>query len=224
MSTNRIPRKTISRRPAARGVAMIVVLMLLLAVTGIAVFSAKNASFGETSARNQLDSELARQAAESALRDAERDLLLDGGVAVINAKCSRGEGRPLEPDGYRKFSSTCAQGQCVLLPAAYISSTWTTGSTAAEPWWPVSKGGLWGNDPTAKPTAVGVNCTFNGGVPIGTYTGTAAIPGVAAQPEYLIERFERGAKRNTFYRITARGFGLSESTQVVLQTYFRPQY
>lgn len=45
---------------------------------------------------------------------------------------------------------------------------------------------------------------------------------MAHQPEYLIEIIERGSGRLPFFRITARGFGASENTEVVLQSYFQP--
>src|SRR5262245_56187524 len=53
-----------------KGVALPVVLMFLLVITSLAIFSARYATMGEGMARNQLDAERARQAAESALRDA----------------------------------------------------------------------------------------------------------------------------------------------------------
>lgn len=202
---------------------MVVVLMLMLALMGIVAFSARNANFSEISARNQLDGEIARQAAESALRDAERDLLLpDGSVLLTNAKCKRGAARPLE-SAIAGFSDTCLAGQCDKPLNDYKTSTWTASSTAAEPWWPATKGGLWG-DPSTKPqTANASTCTtFTGGVPIGLFTGAAPVPGVAIQPEYLIEQFSRSSGRLVYYRITARGFGVSDRTQVVLQSYFQP--
>jgi len=202
---------------------MLVVLMLMLALTGIVVFSARNANFGEISSRNQLDSEIARQAAESALRDAERDLLLfDGTVLQTNAKCKRESARPLESAIFG-FSATCLGGQCDKALNDYKTTSWVASSTSAEPWWPRTKGGLWG-EPADKPkTANASTCsTFTGGVPIGLYTGAPAVPGVAIQPEYLIEQFSRGSGRNIYYRITARGFGISDRTQVVLQSYFQP--
>jgi len=213
-------------RPARQqqGVAMVVVLMLMLALMGIVVFSARNANFGEISSRNQLDGEIARQAAESALRDAERDLLLaDGSVlANSNAKCKRGTARPLE-SAISGFSDTCIAGQCDKALNDYKTTAWTNASTTAEPWWPGTKGGLWG-DPSTKPqTANAATCsTFTGGVPLGLFTGAPAVPGVAIQPEYLIEQFSRSSGRLVYYRITARGFGVSERTQVVLQSYFQP--
>jgi type IV pilus assembly protein PilX len=202
---------------------MVVVLMLMLALTGIVVFSARNANFGEISSRNQLDAEIARQAAESALRDAERDLLLfDGTVLQTNAKCKREIARPLE-SAISGFSSTCLGGQCDKALNDYKTTNWVASSASAEAWWPGTKNGLWG-DPADKPQAVNAsNCsTFTGGVPIGLYTGAPPVPGVAVQPEYLIEQFSRGSGRNIYYRITARGFGISDRTQVVLQSYFQP--
>lgn len=200
---------------------MVVVLMLMLALTGIVVFSARNANFGEISSRNQLDSEIARQAAESALRDAERDLLLfDETVLQTNAKCKRENARPVEKFVWA-FTSTCLGGQCDKAPNDYKTTNWVASSANAEPWWPSTKGGLWG-DPADKPQTVNASTcsTFTGGVPIGLYTGASAVPSVAIQPEYLIEQLHRGD--DIYYRITARGFGISDRTQVVLQSYFRP--
>lgn len=202
---------------------MVVVLMLMLALMGIVAFSARNANFGEISSRNQLDGEIARQAAESAMRDAERDLLLsDGSVLQGTAKCKREAARPLE-SAISGFSATCVGGQCDKALNDYKTTSWVASSTNAEPWWPTPKGGMWG-DPSTKPQTVndGACTTFTGGVPIGLYTGAPPIPGVAIQPEYLIEQFSRSGGRIVYYRITARGFGVSDRTQVVLQSYFQP--
>jgi|EndMetStandDraft_8_1072994.scaffolds.fasta_scaffold488349_1 type IV pilus assembly protein PilX len=218
---NRLARRLAPARQ--QGVAMVVVLMLMLALMGIVAFSARNANFGEISSRNQLDGEIARQAAESAMRDAERDLLLsDGSVLQGTAKCKREGARPLE-SAIAGFSATCVGGQCDKSLNDYKTTSWVASSTNAEPWWPTAKGGLWG-DPTTKPQTVNAaSCaTFTGGVPIGLYTGAPAVPGVAIQPEYLIEQFSRSGGRIIYYRITARGFGVSDRTQVVLQSYFQP--
>jgi len=63
--------------------------------------------------------------------------------------------------------------------------------------------------------------TFTGGVPLGTFTGTPPIRGVALQPEYLIEYVRRGSSEDDFFRITARGFGYRAGTEVVMQSYFK---
>lgn len=214
-------RPATARRRPEQGVALAVVLMFLLVITGLALFSARYATMGESMARNQLDAERARQAAESALRDAERDLMLTG-AAVTGALCDRSAVRPVFLN-FSSFTAACPGGQCELPEVAYTSVDWSSSThTNAMPWWPTANGGVWNNDFAAKPRGASASCNFNGGVPIGTYTGAAAIAGVARQPEYLIEVFNRGNSRLIFFRITARGFGALEATQVVLQSYFQP--
>jgi type IV pilus assembly protein PilX len=204
-----------------RGIALPVVLMILLALTGLALFSARYATMSERSSRNQLDMERARQAAESALRDAERDILLTEGDLRPGAACARGATRPFSDD-ISAFQATCPQGQCEGSETAFSQSNFSGTGTNPEPWWPTDKGGSWNNGTKPRVGSTSTCSTFAGGVPLGTYTGVASIPGVAQQPEYLIELISRAESQNTFFRVTARGFGASEQTQVVLQTYFRP--
>lgn len=212
---------------AQRGLSLVVVLLFLVAITSIAVLSARKSTLQEGAGRNQLDMEAARQAAESALRDAERDL--SGAVMeTANISCTRPE--------ILLFDSNCPTGLCrkeidSAANSTYANSDWSTataGSTdKSEPWWPTSKGGLWndkfGEKPPRTPASKS-NCSFTGGVPLGTFTGAAAINGVAIQPEYLIEYFQKkdgkGGQEVDAYRITARGFGYTPRTQVVLQTVF----
>lgn len=222
------------------GVALVVVLLFLVAITGISVWTARQSMLAEGMARNQMDQEAARQAAESALRDAERDIdTASLGVMPENATCQRNaaatDSNGLNPSD---FTTDCTKGLCLKDDASYAVTDWSSegDSTIAEPWWPTGKGGSWGAPKGDRPT----DCDFEGGVPLGTFTGVSAIQGVAAQPEYLIEAFHRknvrmnldetqvtstGDKANqwsTMYRITARGFGYSQRTQVVLQTIFFP--
>ncbi|MBF5003347.1 pilus assembly protein PilX [Diaphorobacter sp. NR2-3-3-1] len=228
-------------RPAQQGVALVVVMMFLIAITGIGLWTARQSVLSEGMARNQTDQAVAWQAAEAALRDAERDFMTAFSSVATNASCSRGK-VALNPND---FSTDCKRGLCAIPEAAYATASWVAASgTTAEPWWPGGKSGLWSDDLTKKPGRVPVdhnNCdSFAGGVPLGTYTGTAALIGVARQPEYMIEYFKRknvrinqvetqvsgqGSNPNEWsamYRITARGFGYSERTQVVLQTIFMP--
>jgi type IV pilus assembly protein PilX len=225
----RIPRRSTRTLRIVRhecGVALVTVLLFLVAITGLTVWTARQAMLGEGMSRNQQDLEVARQAAESALRDAERDL---GGVKPVAGKsCSRG-GEILAA----RFDGACTAGLCFRDDVDYASSQWSTATTGSllnsEPWWPVGKGGLWNGVGIDKPIRVpptdATNCDFRGAVPLGTFTGAPAIRGVAAQPEYLIEYFRRsvpGRKETPVYRITARGFGYSQRTQIVLQTVYLP--
>jgi len=197
---------------------MVVVLMFLLVITGLALFSARYATMSEGMSRNQLDAERARQAAESALRDAERDLLIAEGAKPPGAPCDRTPVRPVFAN-FAAFTDTCNAGQCATPDVAYTQSNWTDG-TNAVPWWGPTKG-QW-KDTFVRPGVDGAACEFTGGVPLGTFTGAPPIIGVAHQPEYMIEIVRKASGRLVFFRITARGFGASERTQVVLQSYFQP--
>lgn len=218
-----------ARSTKVRGMSLIIVLMFLTAITGLTIWSVRQSILGEGLARNQLDLQVAKQAAEAALRDAERDIMNLNAVANVNASCTRGRARPPQASD---FNDICTQGLCILPEADYAQSKWSGASGAvAEPWWPTGRGGRWNNDFDEKPdrTVTPVDttkCAFEGGVPLGTFTGVAAIKGVAVQPEYLVEYFRRpnatSYQPSNFYRITARGFGYTQRTQVVLQTVFSP--
>lgn len=208
-------------RPGERGMALVVVLVFTIALTGIALVSARLALGGEGLARNQLDHQVARQAAEAALRDAERDLLLSANGAAT-ATCPRGADRPVQ-NQVPRFTANCLRGQCSLNESevgAVNFSDATSTTTTGEAWWPTRKGGRWNDTASTKPSAGsdGSCATFTGAVPLGTFTGTRAIPAVAQQPEYLLEPLRRGSQ--LLFRITARGFGYRAGTEVVLQSYF----
>lgn len=208
-------------RPGNRGMALVVVLVFTIALTGIALVSAKLALGGEGLARNQLDHQVARQAAEAALRDAERDLLLSANGSAT-ATCSRGTDRPVQ-NQVPRFTADCLRGQCSLKEsgvAAVKYSEATSTTTAGEAWWPTQKGGRWNDAVSTKPRvgSTGTCDAFRGAVPLGTFTGTQPIPAVAQQPEYLLEPLRRGSQ--LLVRITARGFGYRPGTEVVLQSYF----
>lgn len=202
-----------------RGLALPVVLLLLMLILVAAAVGMRRATQTEGLARNQVDVEIARQAAEAALRDAERDLRLPDGNTVGAAPCSRGDERPIDAPGARGepyFSDTCPRGQCGYALSYYATSDYAAG-TNPQPWWPTDKGGRWQN---TAPSLTSACASFTGGVPLGTFTDTPRLVGVARQPEYLIEHM--GYNEDKFlFRVTARGFGAEEATEVVLQTYFR---
>lgn len=226
--------RTINPKIKNRGVALITVMLFLIALTGLAVWTARQSLLGEGLARNQLDRTAATQAAEAALRDAERDLTILTSAIRTNASCTRSREGP--PKSY-EFTSDCTLGYCFKDEASYGASDWSTATssnkTVSEPWWPLNKGGDWNNtfsekpDRTITPADV-TRCNFKGGVPLGTFTGIPPITGVAIQPEYLIELYDRTKistvtkQEEPVYRITARGFGYTQRTQVVLQTIFVP--
>ena len=211
------------------GLALVIVMIFLTAITGITIWAVRQSLLGEGMARNELDQVVARQAAEAALRDAERDIQNLSSSILANASCTRGQEPPLRNKG---FTETCTSGLCNINQDVYATASWSAASSAnAEPWWPSDKGGQWNNTFGDKPdraasTLDTSHCTFTGGVPFGTFTGAKYITGVAVQPEYLIEYFSRVSRVSLqptpHYRITARGFGYTQRTQIVLQTIFVP--
>jgi type IV pilus assembly protein PilX len=204
------------------GVALVIVMIFIVALSIIAAFSINSSNLSERLARNQLDIQLARESAEAALRDAEADLLLSSDVLRAGAFCRRENQRPVM-DNLIRFTSNCNSGQCFFADSYYQATNYSTATLLdGEPWWPSNKGGRWNDVLATKPTAANVNCGFTGGVPYGVFTGRAALPGVSRQPEYLIELFRRNTFGGYVFRITARGFGRGPNTEVVLQTYFKP--
>jgi type IV pilus assembly protein PilX len=214
----RLPRRSL-------GLALPVVLIFLVVIGTLATLGVRRALVSEALTRNQFEFEVARQAAEAALRDAENDVFR---VTMGTVLCTRDWAQ-----GQYKLIATadCAQGFCNTATDFRTSDFATSANPHA--WWPAANGGLWVDDPTNKPSVaggVGTNCAFTGGVPFGTFTGAGAYPGVAKQPEYIIEfmnfNYQFG-DRSVIMRVTARGFGSggtntgAGTTEVVVQSFIR---
>lgn len=206
-----------------RGISLPVVLIFLVVVSLLATVGVRRATVNETLTRNQLDFDVARQAAEAALRDGERDVFLANGTAQPNALCNRAEDRE---NGSGKtppadtLDNTCPRGQCQFEASYYAASNFDTGANP-QPWWPSANGGLWNDVPASKPSdAAGIDarCDFVGAVPLGTFTGAARLAAVAQQPEYLIEYLSLDPDAR-MARVTARGFGTDPAVEVVVQSY-----
>lgn len=173
------------------GATLIVALMFLVMLTIIGVSSISTTTLEEKMAGNLRDQQIAFQAAESALRDAEIDL--ETGIG------GTGNRDPLTIGG--GFGTACSgaftAGSCI--DSAYVSQT---------------VGATW-NWTDANKT-----------VQYGAYTGAAPLPGVSAQPRYVIEYLSEKDDTSTtpttrHFRITARGWGANASTTATLQTVYR---
>jgi type IV pilus assembly protein PilX len=218
-------------RQRQAGISLVIVLIFVVILTALGAFSLRRVLLAENLSRNAIDLEVARQAAEAALRDAERDILASSGMKP-GAVCSRGADRPINVNenlGDGPWGATCPKGQCAMGDARggyYQTSNFNANpSVNPEPWWPGKPTDgyappFWNNDFNTKPspTNAGACANFIGGVPLGTYTGSPRVNGVWRQPEYLIEVIFTGFK--PYFRITSRGWGLSPNSEVVLQTYF----
>ena len=201
-----------ARNHDQRGATLVVALILLALMTVMGVFAARSAIFQEKSSANDFDRSLAMQAAEIALRDAEKVIQRLGfnGTPCTGANC-----RPavLYVDGLltNNFVLNCYNGgpgdKGLCEGDANVPAT---AHIAARPW--VDDPTIWTDN--------------NRTVPYGTYTGgPPAIANLGQPPRYLIEKFTRnyeGVDRPV-YRISALGYGRSANTQVLLQSVFVPQ-
>jgi Tfp pilus assembly protein PilX len=184
----------------SRGAALLTAMFVLLALTIIGVGAAQTALNAEKSARNERDRHIAFQAAEAALIDAERDI--DGIADPASARAALFAG-----GSALGFAEGCGRGPDNLGLCTY--------SPAAPAWQLADLAG--GGDGT---TSYG---KFTGSL---LPTGGGALPGRA--PRYVIELMplarageDAGRPAANVYRITAIGFGVRASTQVVLQSFYR---
>ena len=181
-----------------RGSSLLIGLIFLAILSMLGLMALRVATVEERMSGNMRDRSVAFQAAEAALRDAERDvqcMTFDGAGRATKKLRSIGC-----ISGAVGADATCTDGLCCN----------PSGLVCIEP---------------AKPVYLNSSLDLSGGTSVeyGTYTQTAAkkpqIVGVSRQPRYFIEPFIWDSKN--YYRITARGFGLGATTQVTLQEVYK---
>jgi type IV pilus assembly protein PilX len=202
------------------GISLIVSLVILLAVAMLGTAAARIAMQGEKAARNDRDRQVAFQAAEAALLDAERDIDASPD-ASLGAPSPRRKALTAMAD--HALPMGCAVGHDN--PLLGLCAGWAQGdgsdfgSEIAPAWFAID---LSNADPATTRSA-----------PYGRFTGQqfpveeGALP--ARLPRYVIEPIgynAPGASADTvgrvvFYRVTAIGFGARDHSQVVLQSFYR---
>lgn len=184
-----------------RGISLVIVLIFLVILSILGISAMQSSTLSSRIALNESDRNLAFQAAEAAIIDAERDLAnlkADGTACVAGASPCRAE----LTDGAAGFDgSVCKLGRCCTLSSTNLCPA------------------------AVRPTQLPVwedttRWTSASSVVYGAFTGAAVIPVVSQQPRYLLEYFPIGATGN-YYRVTAVGYGAKSSTQVMLQTTVR---
>ena len=201
---------------AQRGFSLIVVLLMLTIAMVLGIGAAQVSLVGERSARNDRDTEIAFQAAEAALIDAERDVLgPNAGAAqrlcLFNGKDVSAFVPGCGGTGIRQ--GLCAQGEPGAKPV------WLSADFAADSATSVAYGTFTGQTYAA------------GNAPAGASTGATAGAVSARAPRYIVEavrnlggwqssQLQSASVRNAshLFRVTAIGYGMREETQVVLQT------
>jgi type IV pilus assembly protein PilX len=187
------------------GFSLIVVLLMLIVLTVLGVGAAQLSLVNELGARSDRDIEIAFQAAEAALVDAELDVL-GPNPGPASRLCA------FNPKEVASFVAGCGgpgetQGLCEASTAG-AAPAWMTADLS-----PASRTSVEYGKFTGQRYA----------------TGAGAIP--AALPRYVIEviaskggwqadRLENASEESAtnLFRVTAIGFGVREETQVVLQT------
>ncbi|WP_345535531.1 pilus assembly PilX family protein [Variovorax defluvii] len=193
------------------GFSLIVVLLILIVVSILGVGGAQIALQGEHSARNDRDMQLAWQAAEAALQDAEFDI---HGPGTNNRSALLGSLRDT---------------------SSFIADCGTHDTSAA-----VSSLGLCALVATGTPAWLKVNFIVTNAqartVKFGTFTGrnfaasdTGSTNGIEPfqAPRYVIEPIPDPGNRDLsstgsyVYRVTAMGFGPRQDIQAVTQIIYR---
>ncbi len=189
--------------PTQSGFSLITTLILLVIATLLGLMSAQIVLMSERSGRYERDQQIAFQAAEAALLDAEFDL--------HGADSTRKD--LFSPTSIVGFEAGCSKGsntRGLCLPAeAGAAPVWTTVSFTD-------------GSSDARTVALGSFTDRN---------FTSGLQGAqsARAPRYLIEAIVDPtpgidkSKPRYLYRVTAVGFGPREDTQVMLQMHFRKE-
>lgn len=185
-----------------RGSSLIVCLLILIVVLMLGSSVAQVALQEEKAARNVRDRQIALEAAEAALRDAELDMETSSRSHLFAGKNDEG------------FVKGCSEGRESLLLGLCMRSE----AGEAPAWKNIDLAG--GGEQIRS-------------VPYGWFTGQRLQTGdgllPARQPRYIIELIPGGTHdisatedgTGNLYRVTSIGFGVRESTQVVLQTFYQ---
>ncbi|SFE10507.1 pilus assembly PilX family protein [Paracidovorax konjaci] len=192
----------------ARGASLIIVMLILIVVSIVGVGGIQIATLAERATRSDRDKQIAWQATEAGLLDAEFDIL--GLPASSGSK--RDSIFKLKATDVSKFISGCgnsgnSRGLCAYNPAT--KPAWLTVDFEAT-----------GNSASTTPFGTFTERTFP--------SGSAGIQ-PAKPPRYIIEpipdpsysRTEGPENMRYIYRVTVMGFGPNPDTQTMLQMIYR---
>ncbi|MDO8903742.1 PilX N-terminal domain-containing pilus assembly protein [Hydrogenophaga sp.] len=232
------------------GFVLITSLIFLIVLSILGVMAMRGSLFEERMAANDRDRALAREYAEMALRDAERDIL---GIRFNGTFCAAVGCGTLRPAGTRPANAVDAGnfwiaanpivddialedgglGQAMPLQGVYSAEA----STACG--MPVWSGANWEDNSNPPRACAGTIAAAVPTIRYGQFTdapfvgpdGVAAPQGIPP-PRYMIEVFKAadlgiiGSSNKMFFRITAVGFGRTAGpaglTSVTLQSVFSP--
>jgi type IV pilus assembly protein PilX len=176
-----------------RGAALLTGLIFMVILTLLGITAARMAGLEERMSGNMRDRSIAMQAAEMALRDAERDIR--GPTA--------GSTRSPAISGISNFVAACTNGLCYNGPNGNangvdwkVTPIWTLVSMTAAP-----------------------SVTYGTNTPAANIAGLSAQPSYLIEG---IRKTPPGGAEEFYYRITVRAQGANPNTVVWLQEVFKP--
>ncbi len=211
-ATGAIPTRCFAldrRQNRQGGVSLIVTLLMLIAVMLLGLSATQIALQSEKASRNDRDRQIAFQAAEAALLDAEMDI-------ENSPDRNRSRSAIFSKNDAHSFVPDCGSGDA----SRYLGLCAQAAEGVPPAWLAVD----FLNDTATSST-----------VPFGKFTGQSFQTGQgslpARLPRYIIEliAYNRPGEsaemsaRTYLYRVTAIGFGMRDVTRVVLQTYYRKE-
>lgn len=174
------------------GAALITGLVFLVVLTMLGITSARMSSLEERMAGNTRDRALAMNAAEMALRDAERDL----GNAVSGSSRDVSGLSGFTTDCGASTVSTSDNGLCWSGVGGYASPVWLNQSM------------------TVAPSVAYGDYTGASDIPLVSAQPRYLVEG--------FQKNEAGGGQAFYYRITVRAQGANENTVIWLQEVYRP--
>lgn len=200
-----IPAEPHARNTPRRnaGASLIVILMILVVVSILGISGAQISMMAEHGARNDRDTQVAWQAAEAGLVDAEYDIRSGSRSAAI---------------------FTVDNNSNKIDVNNFVSGCGDTGDQLGLCSLPT--------DPASKPPWLAVPLTGGKAVEFGRFTSRTFPAGTGAEsarkPRYIIEAIPDAGYRDTsasarpyVYRVTALGYGPRDDIQAVVQMIFR---
>jgi type IV pilus assembly protein PilX len=194
------------------GASLIVSLILLVVISMLGISAAQIAIEEGKASRNDRDRQIAFQAAEAALSDAELD--------IENS-----------PDSTKSRSYLFSKKSAIGFPEdGEVGCMGGKGNIYLGLCSHSTEGNkpVWLSSNLTGEASLAVNA-----VPYGTFTGRSFQTGKgnlpSRLPQYVIELLvynqpgESADQVSYFYRVTAIGFGAKDSTKVVLQTFYRKE-
>jgi type IV pilus assembly protein PilX len=192
-----------------RGASLIVSLVLLVVISMLGISAAQIALEEGKASRNNSDRQIAFQAAEAALLDAELDIENSPDPSKSRSHLFSKNSAVGFPDGGKASCSGGKENIYLGLCSAAVGDetpVWLTANLAGDT----------SSDVNAVPYG-----TFTGkSFPFGSGNLTRKLPGYVIELLVFNQQGENADQVSYFYRVTAIGFGARDSTKVVLQTFY----